>query len=151
MQTKKKNLNAKEECPVHGGHTWGDCRLNPRSENYDPPKPYFRNNQRQNDNFQGQTNQNCNQNFLNRNNNQRQNQGQNSGQQDQRHHYLNQDNNDGGQQDPQNQAGVTWNARNPRESSYANFLPTMPGGQALGGPNTPIIRPAGNGPNIRRN
>lgn len=29
-------------CPIHGGHTWGDCRLNNRGANYDPPKAYVR-------------------------------------------------------------------------------------------------------------
>ena len=27
-------------CPLHGGHIWGNCRLNRRGANYDPPKPY---------------------------------------------------------------------------------------------------------------
>lgn len=43
--------NVTDPCPVHGGgHTWGDCRLNPRSNNYDPPKPYRREQQQ----YQGQ-------------------------------------------------------------------------------------------------
>ena len=54
-QTKKKHPGLKEECPNHEGHISGDCRLYPRSESYDPPKAYFKNNvQRQNDNYQGQ-------------------------------------------------------------------------------------------------
>ena len=59
-----KNPGLKEECPIYGGHTLGDCRLNPRSESYDPPKPYFKNDvQRQNDNYQGQNSQNRNRHF----------------------------------------------------------------------------------------
>jgi len=83
-----KHPGAKEECPIHGMHIWEDCRLNPRSKNYDPSKAYSRNNaQLQNEHHQGQNTRN--QNFQNRNNNQRQNQGQNPGQQAQHHHYLN--------------------------------------------------------------
>ena len=96
-----KHPGLKEEYLIHGKHTWGDCRLNPRSESYDPPRPYFKNNvQRQNDNYQSQNFQNRNQNFQNRNSNQRQSQLQNSGRQGQRHHYLNQGNNNGEQQSP---------------------------------------------------
>ncbi|CAB9524872.1 hypothetical protein SEMRO_1598_G284910.1 [Seminavis robusta] len=31
---KKQKTLDHETCPVHGGHTWGRCSLNPRSENY---------------------------------------------------------------------------------------------------------------------
>jgi hypothetical protein len=27
-------------CPLHGGHKWGKCRQNPKSENYAPSKPW---------------------------------------------------------------------------------------------------------------
>lgn len=29
-----KGLDPNKECPVHGNHKWGECSLNPRSENY---------------------------------------------------------------------------------------------------------------------
>lgn len=31
---KGKGLDLNQECPVHGRHKWGECSLNPRSENY---------------------------------------------------------------------------------------------------------------------
>ena len=62
--------NVTDTCPIHGGHTWGECRLNPRSQNYDPPKPYNRGNNDQQQQQQGQQG-----NYRGRNSNQN-NQGQ---------------------------------------------------------------------------
>jgi len=58
---------ATDTCPIHGGHKWGDCRYNPRSDNYDPPKAYRPNYQPQ---YRNQGNS------QGRNDNQNQGQGQ---------------------------------------------------------------------------
>jgi hypothetical protein len=65
------------ECPLHGGHTWGDCRLNCRGPNYDPPKPWTP----RNSNKTGQGTQYRGQSNYRGRNNQTQNnaQGQNQG------------------------------------------------------------------------